>query len=677
MNSTLNNKDFFKDMKKYSLELSKEDDFTKAFPFFCMKIFFPNLSDNDIEDATYGLGSNDESIDAFWVDDEKEEINICQFKSVISEKKAEIDLAKKQWFSFLKDVPKKLLDNNFIKKHKNQRIREDISFAFEAAYKADYSVNLYLFHLGYSAENNIIDYSNVNYFGFDDIKNKWLEFQSMTSLTDPAECEVNINYSNESQNRILEYKARYNNAAKKTFVTILTGYELVLLRNKYRYQLFDRNIRYYLGETNKVNREIIKSAEKNPDIFYCFNNGITITCSKCRETIKNEKLKLNNPQIINGAQTVNSLYAAYNKMLKRKMADFGKQNKEDAVNYIEEHFKRIKVLCRIVESTKGENTEFARMLTQYTNSQNDVKIFDFYANDPIQEALQVKFSEYGYFYERKRGERAYITKEPHEILGKVAKDFPNWDVKINIQNLASIYQAYLGKPSYAEVNAKTILESNTREDYRNIFGSRLSDVNKEKIENMILAINIYNNVEKNAKLYDKIIKIWGELGEDPNSVVLLNRLKENISKLGFIGTQLEKEICKYDNYVELQPIFTKNFISKYFLISRGKNMLTALIKYIIDENQYNNQIFENGIFKESEAINNMIVKRWIKFLIKDAILPIYEQVREKEKLSEETFYKRIGYFSKIADRIKEIQLNDDRDLKELFPLDFNYKNSYN
>lgn len=38
-------KDFFQEMRRYATELSNEEDITKSFPYFCLKIFFPNLSD--------------------------------------------------------------------------------------------------------------------------------------------------------------------------------------------------------------------------------------------------------------------------------------------------------------------------------------------------------------------------------------------------------------------------------------------------------------------------------------------------------------------------------------------------------------------------------------------------------------------------------------------------------
>ena len=97
-------------------------------------------------------------------------------------------------------------------------------------------------------------------------------------------------------------------------------------------------------------------------------------------------------------------------------------------------------------------------------------------------------------------------------------------------------------------------------------------------------------------------------------------------------------------------------------------MLTAIIKYIIDYNKYMDAIMNNGLYQNQETIERLIVKKWIGSIVKDAILPIYNDARDKERLSEETFYKRVGYFDKIKDKIEDMEILDGKDLEEMFPL---------
>lgn len=669
--NVLTNKEFYKELKAYAKELSGEEDITKSFPYFCLTVFF-GMNNDDIENATSGLGSNDESIDAFWIDEENKEINIAQFKSVTSANKFDI-CAPKNWFSYLSELPtnKKLLNPEFISSHKNKRIREDIALEFKAYHKQDFKVKLHLFYLGKASEATLKGHQDIIFYDFETIKYQWIEYQSAISSTNPKQCELNIDFSNTDTSHILKFKAIDNqaNTTKKTVVVILTGDELVSLREKHRHQLFDKNVRTFLGK-NKINNKIIECAIKTPGLFYCFNNGISIICDRCKETIENKKLILEQPQIINGAQTVNSLHAAYQIKYKENFAEHG--SREQAEIITKKHFSQIKILCRIIEN---KNPEFAKTLTISANSQNDVKIYDFYANEPIQEALQKKFADYGYFYERKRGERRYMEtkdKPKNDFLNKTKDDFRHWDTNINIESIARAYQSYLGKPGLGEANPTNILQSKSQEDYRKIFGSKLSDINDERIHNMILALNIYNSAKKQAKSYDNVMKLWNKLGESPNSKELINNFKSEVQKVEFATSNLIRKITEKENYKDMVGLMTNNFINKYFLISRSSNMLTALIKHIIDHNKYMELIIKHELYNNQNFINTCIVKKWAGAIIKDAILPIYEANREKERLSEETFYKRIGYFEKIKEKLDELELNDDKDLSKMFPLDLSF-----
>ena len=664
----MSDKAIFQSLKKYATELSKEDDITKSFPYLCLKIYFPKLSDEDIEQAIQGLNSDDESIDAFWIDDDDQTVHIAQFKSSTSEKRAKESRAEKSWFSFLVDIDRKLRDDDFIKNCKNDRIKTDIVFAYRQAIYSNYSVKRYLFHLGYCTENITHTYSNIKYYSFDDISEKYKEFQSMTSYENPAECEINLSFPADTETKVLKYQAKYK-GNRDTYVVILTGRDLINLRKEYRYQLFNRNVRYFLGETNSVNKKIIETAKENPEIFYCYNNGITITCSQCQ--IKNNKLKLVYPQIINGAQTVNSLYSVYETLIKERQRGRTHKDKQEAEWSVLMHFDNIKILCRIVTSTKGDQTDFANNLTKYTNSQNDVKVFDFCANRPEQRELQKKFAKYGYFYERKRGERDYLKKSKlqHEDLNKTYSDFNNWDTKINIQTLAGIYQAYLGKPSYAETDYKTILSNFSRDDYKEIFGANVIEVTDEKVKSMILAVNIYNIVDIHVKSYEKAYKAWLELLTSPNNEDKIKVFKDKVNQIDFIKIDLKEDINKILNFdTKTIEDLNKKFIKKYALLSRSKYMLTGLIKYILEMNNYMSFIIENNLFDNSEYLNYHL-RSWIRPMLTDIINAVYADIERNESISMEKFYKRTGIFEKLINKIDDLRYDrDDWNLKTIFKL---------
>ena len=68
--------------------------------------------------------------------------------------------------------------------------------------------------------------------------------------------------------------------------------------------LFSLNIRNFIGNTN-TNREIITSAQDNPNSFFLYNNGIS--CLATSVEFGDGCLEVEGLQVINGAQTVKAL----------------------------------------------------------------------------------------------------------------------------------------------------------------------------------------------------------------------------------------------------------------------------------------------------------------------------------------------------------------------------------
>ena len=48
MVTTMTDKSLFQEIKRYAAEISKEEDITKSFPYLCLKIYFPKLSDENV-----------------------------------------------------------------------------------------------------------------------------------------------------------------------------------------------------------------------------------------------------------------------------------------------------------------------------------------------------------------------------------------------------------------------------------------------------------------------------------------------------------------------------------------------------------------------------------------------------------------------------------------------------
>src|SRR4029434_11226348 len=79
-------------------------------------------------------------------------------------------------------------------------------------------------------------------------------------------------------------------------------------------EIFQENARVYLTQKNKINKRIFASAlsDSNAEFWY-LNNGITITCDHFEYPPKTRApmFYMYNIQIVNGDQTSNALYEAF------------------------------------------------------------------------------------------------------------------------------------------------------------------------------------------------------------------------------------------------------------------------------------------------------------------------------------------------------------------------------
>lgn len=182
--------------------------------------------------------------------------------------------------------------------------------------------------------------------------------------------------------------------------------EIYLMFEKFGQSLFYKNIRNPLPKS-LFNSEIKNTINNNPINFWYFNNGITAITEKIDDFHKDStKVTITGIQVINGAQTVYSIYESY----KFASDDVKLKMDENAL-----------ITFRIVRS--GGN-DFDLKVTRYTNSQNPISERDFHANDEVQKRIQFDFFKYtNVWYETRRGEFRKkikgISLLTNELLGQL------------------------------------------------------------------------------------------------------------------------------------------------------------------------------------------------------------------------------------------------------------------
>ena len=238
------------------------------------------------------------------------------------------------------------------------------------------------------------------------------------------------NYYNPEETKItLEVqKAR---AASGNFIRVEKPFEAYVflikpkiifeLFEKYGFALFFRNVRNPLIES-EFNKEIVQTAIDNPAYFWYYNNGITAITYLMPE-IRDEAtlIELTGLQIINGAQTVYSIYRAYRdaSITKRSIID------SEAL-----------ISLRLL---KSGGRDFDLKVTKFTNSQNPVNDRDFIANDDVQIRLQNESFKTNFWFEKRRGEFREIPKRVRKIPNQV---FANCYLAYQLGDPVSVLQNF-------------------------------------------------------------------------------------------------------------------------------------------------------------------------------------------------------------------------------------------
>ena len=174
-------------------------------------------------------------------------------------------------------------------------------------------------------------------------------------------------------------------------VVALAGESIADAAAEHGNRLFHLNVRYALSHRLariQSIRETLASEDK-ARFFWFYNNGLTILCDHF--AIQKNSISIENPQVVNGCQTVNAFLA------KRPVPEYAAS-----------------VLARVIElpDDPQERERQAREISRWTNSQVPVLGRDLHSNDPIQRTIQSAFDALTppWFYEVKRGEWAAVSK---------------------------------------------------------------------------------------------------------------------------------------------------------------------------------------------------------------------------------------------------------------------------
>ncbi|HVC93012.1 MAG TPA: AIPR family protein, partial [Pirellulales bacterium] len=193
-------------------------------------------------------------------------------------------------------------------------------------------------------------------------------------------------------------------------------------------QLYEKNVRQFLGGRRKVNKAMRETLETVPERFGLFNNGITIVVAEFQQK-GGTVIELVEPSIVNGCQTTRTIWEVFHERL-----DAGGTGADAELDAWLERSSRGVVVAKIVKvGVAGESMLLD--ITKYTNSQNAVRDKDFIALDSDFRSWSAAMAErYDIYLEIQRG-----GWDSRRALQKQAPSTRQFEKSANAFDLLKVY----------------------------------------------------------------------------------------------------------------------------------------------------------------------------------------------------------------------------------------------
>ena len=375
---------YYKQIKESVDEIKEKNDYKNssiAFIHWYLKnhLF---LEEQEIGEAIID-GFGDNGIDAILLNEEEKELTVMQFKfpENINGINSEINQG---------DILKTFNGFNLLI---DKTMNQESNIQFNQFKERINDMDIFSFKIYFVSFNKGVDAAANKELVDNFAKNFKKDYGSELQIKIHDKSIISNIYEKMNRKNDLEITLSYKQLASaydidsmniKSYVGLVNGRALISSIKNSIETIFDENIRLYEGKTSVNNS--IKATASNPEeseMFYFYNNGVTIICDKVNNSPNKLSVSLKGVSIVNGCQTVTSLYDLYT------------QNKlENGVD----------ILTRIIEiSDYNERMK----ITEYLNSQNPIKDSYFVANHTIIRDLQKSLEKKGYYLERQINEFEY------------------------------------------------------------------------------------------------------------------------------------------------------------------------------------------------------------------------------------------------------------------------------
>lgn len=283
-------------------------------------------------------------------------------------------------------------------------------------------------------------------------------------------------------------------------------YKMLLSAEKKGYEIFEKNIREYLGN-NPINNgivETLRSKDERKNFMY-YNNGITVICQDIKASQPDTQsglriLPLVNPQIVNGCQTVSSI---------KKVLENISQNE------LEKEYKHVYVMVKalVIDAPEmPENKRFYNNVVKYTNKQNAISDKAFTSNMDIFYRWQEEFFKRGFILlvkpsDMNKYKQSLSSKSKADLLQKANAYIENSDfyltnyndLCIPLEKLLQVFVAFMKTGYFAFTKKNLVLAQG-----KDLFDNCSSQIYKYlTVDNAINLYYLYKKAEAEQKNGDK------------------------------------------------------------------------------------------------------------------------------------------------------------------------------
>lgn len=255
---------------------------------------------------------------------------------------------------------------------------------------------------------------------------------------------VIIRLKNKYKESLPLIKVEGSNDIYDCYVGVISGELLASIYRDEGQGLIEKNVRSYLQALGKVNKGIKATIAKEPEMFMAYNNGISTIADSIvvndRGSSSAIKMitEIKGWQIVNGGQTTASIYNA----LQTKLPLSG---------------ITVQLKLSVIKDQEKAN-EIISNISRYANSQNEIKMSDFSANDDYHIALERLSrtvyipaakgkSAYRWFYERARGQYSVeMNRQPTAATKRQFKEYNPKSKKVDKTDAARCMMLWMRKP---------------------------------------------------------------------------------------------------------------------------------------------------------------------------------------------------------------------------------------